>query len=1765
MWKKIFAAFTVLSLVLLFLTRDKLIEGFVKNYFDDYCLESFGCQMQFKNGQHLKHQFTLEHPAIATLEKLQEGGISFSANKISIGYTFQWLRLCLDLDVRIENPVVALKNDADIKLLAERFWQGTTILPLRPSVTVTGGIVNFHDFSDPVEKVDSIYYAVDINLREEEYVNLQLGFADAAFENNALEIALSRNDKTVVDFNAAFRKLDLTTISQMLSPLYRPLKSWQAVKGSLDGALSARRLKGKRFESEGRAFLRNLQVINEDLGLTANLAEVQIDFTRDVDTLNTTVGKLEIVDHFSLVIENENYPIWEIKNVLGGVKIESHDGAKIDLNGECASGENCFDFRIHGDGRYFDEDKKFLKLDLALINQEGGEASAFIVMKQLNDLWNSIDINLKNFGYHEFQFVQGAMSHYSEDWRDVRIHQGLFNASLILHFKELNLHHLKVKKFAASNVLFDYYPLNLNGNVEHAKGFLSVNLGERDILQTLNTELSIDRGMVRIVEDDGEAWQLSNLQTKLVFHDGVIQKSNVRGDFLGLEGNIILDWLSDDEIMKVKFQGMPRNLNAPVPEIFKKGIDAKFSEDLISLTAGFKVKNERLYVEGILEVEDVEQQAQDDIAFGFIIEKIRPELWGKSKSRSAEVEDMQRLTSEVLQLTMPAIASPAFLLNNRWIENEKGISGLILRDGWIYAENLPIEKYVAPFAFQPMDGEEEHPLLMEGIGDFRGIFDHSGLGVLYNVKHLVVENNDFHFEVDTLFCCDEEDEQRNALGYHYTDFSTGQHFGVMPVKHGTYLEKNSGLLFNEVSTKLKFEGKQIHITDLETYCSGIHFAGNININCDYTEPGYFDVEIIADTMNGKVSQLQNLFSHFEKPSLFTEFPMEGDLHFRDKGAYLLCNVRPDETKMQMRFQASLSDGFVALRPLDVSIQELGMHIDYNQKMNTLMMDEILGTILVGRGNAVDEYMLSGDKITFTDFENNISEFDLWVGDKKRDIIRVAGTSKKLDDDEQTLNTIQFELDRKKTHFGDVYPSVFSFSLSDWSKIIDFKLDFNFRLYTLFKDLQRVSRSGIFFFPVDLLEEFNNLKEAYGDFSVKLSYDQNTASFRYGFEGKNIEFLSHSFDIFQLTGKVRDRTWAIDQLRLDDISVAAEVMRLTDSWRVNFLGLRRGESLLLGLDGDYSDQTKHFDANINLLEIDLNHLLEWPQLHAFATKNNPKGNMRGKGKLQVVRTPSSGAWVCDTSLSASLYDLKLRGVTFADASDLSCHLISDRGITLRNITTAMLSSDKVNTQVPMHIDKIDYDINNDELDVEKVHFSVLHKDLNWFAENLQKAMPDDISDRTVEIISSIKDDGVLLTTVSMNQMGDRSFFKMTLDDGTYRFSDNLHKIRNFTLTHTEGEFSAQMEYLYQQRPLLMHVFSEDPDIDYGTIVLADKVQEPSVSTPPNIVIQWVVDPVKGFTVREAKGGISGLELHVQHDSKERLDPHYHQLRGWASISIPAALNLCDDEFIQNCNNNKIGGYYTFKGKWSISKDKKVDSHFFGDLQGQDFVMKGYQFDKLYAQFNYSTKKVIFKDLEVNDSSCHMNIPALTLTYWKDDQWWFHLPELQISNFRPGALRDTELKNQSSSKTLVINKINVSDIKGKLSESETWIGKGMLKFSNPPKNSLQNTIFAIPHEIITRIGLNPAVLTPVTGSVYFDIKSGKVVFTKFKDVYSESRASKFYLPSSSLDSYVDFDGNIFVQVKMKQYNLLFKLAELFTFNVKGTLEKPVYMIQKQEDSR
>ena len=91
----------------------------------------------------------------------------------------------------------------------------------------------------------------------------------------------------------------------------------------------------------------------------------------------------------------------------------------------------------------------------------------------------------------------------------------------------------------------------------------------------------------------------------------------------------------------------------------------------------------------------------------------------------------------------------------------------------------------------------------------------------------------------------------------------------------------------------------------------------------------------------------------------------------------------------------------------------------------------------------------------------------------------------------------------------------------------------------------------------------------------------------------------------------------------------------------------------------------------------------------------------------------------------------------------------------------------------------------------------------------------------------------------------------------------------------------------------------------------------------------------------------------------------------------------------------------------------------------------------------------------------------------------------------------------------------------------------------------------------MGLDLELLIPVAGNLDFEIRNKKFVITGMHDLYSENQRSKFF---SVGEPYMDFEGNLNIDVKMKQY-VLFKITEKFVLSITGNIQKPEIKLMKK----
>ena len=851
---------------------------------------------------------------------------------------------------------------------------------------------------------------------------------------------------------------------------------------------------------------------------------------------------------------------------------------------------------------------------------------------------------------------------------------------------------------------------------------------------------------------------------------------------------------------------------------------------------------------------------------------------------------------------------------------------------------------------------------------------------------------------------------------------------------------------------------------------------------------------------------------------------------------------------------------------DVALHELSMNFEYDHDANTLDFADIQGTLLVGKPDHVEEYSLAGDHVRFVDYVHNKGEFDVWVGDKKRDVLRLVGktipVTSKTDGE-----YVEFILNHDLTHFGDVHPSKFHLIMKNWSEIDTFRLDLDFSLSTLLHDLQRFSRTGLFFLSRGLLKEINDIKTAGGEFKLELQYDDRATLFTYNATGEDVSIGSHQFQRCLLSGKKKDRTWAIDQLQLDDLSFAADILRTENSWKFNFLGIRGGQSFLMGLEGEYLEGRNDFDAKVNLLEVNLEHLDEWNGLKEFTNEFHPKGELRATGQMHLDISEGPSKWRGEAVLNASLSDWEIKGLAFKDVENASWHITSDRGMTFRQINSSLLTGLKGTSLANLKLDKADYDFTNKEFLLEGLHFNASANNLEKISAKLQKAFTDAVNPKVAAIVRGSKKEGNLEGSFNLEAAPSRHSFHLSLKEGNYHFLDKDHDISNFILDYSPLEFKMLTLYRFQRHQFWLMMRSNASDLDHGELFLSDyhPDKQPSHGYVQPLSVSWKIDPQYGFWIQKADGHLAGLEVHLAHDQQAPMDKESINLAGEIKVDMHKAGVLLSEEMAKKAESWQIGSGYTLKGKWAwrngAANDPLGAIGFQGLLSGTDYEFKGYQFREMSAQVDYKPGSLHIGNMRVNDMAGVFQIENAHVTKHPKGNWQIEIPAITINELRPSFLRDAGTPPPHAGKPLIVQQVDIEGVQGVLGDELSLTGGGKLSFLNPKKKNIQNPLFAIPAEILTRIGLDLSVLNPVTGTIFFELNNGKIHLTKFKDMYSEGKMSKFYLADTSTPSYVDFNGNLYMQVRMKQYNLVFKLAELFTVTIQGTLKKPTYSLQKQ----
>ncbi len=1683
------------GLILVLIFHQPIITSLASWFLRAYSNSKWGKPLEYEQLQWNGHQLVLLHPQF-------KNDISFAAERMILGFHFNWRKRHLSIDVEIEQPhwhmatpLSSRWNNWEKLLKQEKKWIKTS-----SNLHIRTALFSWISEDSNLHKLH-----FDLETNSQEGGAIQVYFDPQNHNSNYLILnALSK--LKAMEIKCSCQQVDCFSLFALTKFLGIDSTPWLITSGKLQGQLTALFPGIKRPHLEGELMIEQLAFCQREKALEGKIEQARLKLEKNSiayessDPVPTFIGQIDILKPASFAYYYAA-PSWSIDQIEGSIQLNSLETAFINLNAKGGNADHFSNWKLQGEANL--NAQRSLNLNLTLFCASIGkpEGKIHLSFQQPQRGYKHAEIQLEKVSYGECGFLQTLLATFWPKLEQFKLEQGELNALVEATVTDRGVRELQIKQFEASHLCSKFKRWNAICYFNQIKGHGKIDLGNQDFWQSIDAGLHLEDGNIQF---DGMSPHvpMNDIQAHLIIQNGCIDHSLVTLQLAGLKGKMDVEWGKHKQLLTFKLDGVVQDLASFLPKALQGGLRQHFYDNRLMVLANIKRQNQQIELGGTFHIERADTHQMDLIHFGCELKKM-----GKDANFK------------------------------------------LVPSGWFYAHHLPLEKFLSPFIFR------NGVLCMKGEGEFKGSFDDQQVTIKYDAENLKLENENLLIEVKQLH----SPIPGQLVGSHQIDLNSYSHQGALPIQQASYFEKNTGLIFQDIQGLVAFKDQVIRILPVETYCNGVYFAGALEFDYSDPAPGVFDLKVHCPTFSGKVSQIQHLLAHLEQPSLLNKIPLEGEILAKEEGIILDFNFVPKDYTLRGNIKGAVVDGSLPFESADMALKGIYMDVDYHHQPQLLEFSDIQGTLLVGKPRRVEEYLFTGQHIRLHHLSKPDIELDIAVNDHEKELLRLVGYTR-----EEEPNLSYLYLDQTLSHVSCIYPHVWKCCLKDWSHIEQFEFRSQFSLAVLLQDLKRFRQTGLLFLSHSLIDKMTQFLPIEGQGSCVIqSYPDQ--SYTYQLEGLHITRDASSEHHALLKGSKQDKKWIIEQLQWDDLTAYAELQQTTDKWKIPFLGLNDGQTLLLGLEGDFNPDEAVLRAKLNFCDINLAKVDRYEALQAFTKKWWPKGYLKATGNIEWAILPVDLWEGLKVSLQAEVENLAFRDYSLKGLRPFQIDIQGKRSFCLQNARFAFFPK---NDQAYIDLKQLDYQFSQNYFDDLQFAFQIPSHDLQEIGESLYHHFPEFLDDSLKENLINLKPQGYLRGIFAIDHRNPiQRSFKLILDDGVYQFKKREYNLKQAEFQKIADELRFTAISQYERCPLQILIQTKWPTCQKGLCTLSS-YNGSKLHSPP-LVIKWENQPQRGLVIRSMKGEFIGCSFLLTEDKESTLDNRWIALQGQMTFDFNRLCPLLTSEMAEMIQKLKIGSAYCFNGNlWANAElgDTLLETlSLKGNLTSHEAILKGYQVQTLQTDVQYVPGRLDLQNFLIRDPAGSLKAAHLIATWDRNkDRWTLFIPRFSVKNLRLNLLRDTESSHVETSpklRSLVVKRLDVQNFSGELSHVDTWQAEGSLHFLNPSRKTPFHPLLAIPAEIILRLGLDPQVLNPITGMIYFNLQGDRFYLTRFKDVYSEGRGSKFYLAQTPTPSWMDFNGNLHVQVRMKQYNLIFKIAELFTVSIQGNIKRPRYSLQKQ----
>lgn len=1702
--------FTVAILLLCFLglslfsLRQELILTFARWQITKFCQEKLSAPLKYS-----KLHFEKGIIVIEDLELQQTNSNSqsnFQSPRLEISFSVHPLKGKIKTHAELIDPQIHV-----LKTAKGNFFPNFE-LPSKSQLTtlhVSNGRLIFSNPEAAFEEVCKFSFTMDPKRSR-----LNLSFNDEI--QNGFRLVYHRKSSLL---NFTFENLNLHRSYRLIEEIFpKDSQKLYVSDGLVAGNLS---IYPKEIYAEGELSLKNILLSDKQQKYLAAANDVFIEFHKAKTASSQVIDKSPLPQFIEAILKNcegqvqigqesflshlQNDKVqWEIRNVTSRLDFSLQRGLQGLFQGIINRKQHFSPIIFDLSSNMESNGHRSFQAQVDILTDARQSASMRFSFQHQAGERELAKIDLQHVSKQESSLFRDLALPFFPQANDIEILGGNVDANLEIVFENGKAQELFLKNFFAKDLYLQGF--STKAFVNKAEASAKIDLISPRPLSTLQGQFDIFDGHLESLKTEYRQWPLQKIKGRLSFVEGMLEKSLMEAQAGGIKTKFLVDWFNSKKIVEGKIQGEIRDLEKILNEYFDLQNLHAFWDDQFELNFDLGREKSGLDLDGLLKIGQKEKP--QELKFQAKVEK--------STQTEQERQEHQWLiiAHRVLQEFENSATSLGLAMASDWLQKEIGINGLLIRDGHFQANDLSLKKYLLPFIFPNQNID------LEGHANIEGSFDHKKISISYLPKNLKIENSAFRIE-------NGQEEPEKAS--HFFDLTRQEHFGYLNLKGASYLEKKTQTLFEDISGVGYLNSDTIVINKISASSSKLLFKGQVRV--DLRDPEQIDIDIETDSVSGKVPDLQQFLKAFANHP-FYELPLSGRIYSGPKDCKLHFSIKDKQVQFDSSIYGSVEKGSYQLSP--VELKDLNFNFRYLHEQNALIIEELNG--FYKSLHASEALTLSSPKIEIWKLNQPKVYFDLLFQEKDENVARIAGQI--YSEEDSRFQSVSF--DNKLCQIGQIRPNIDHCKLKNWSEIQSLHAYPLIRLSQFYQDCKRLLDTGLFPIRTGHIQSYSDHK-LYGQAEAKILYDREEGC-KFSAIGEDLILNQNKIEHFFLSGEKIKEQWKIEQVKVDELNMSAELSQKEKSWDVDFLSLSYGKSLVVKMNGSY--QKQELQGELELFESNLEHLDEFSYLQGIKSLWQAKGIVSANGRFHTYYSTDKSRWLVDAELNSSFRNLNLQGVLFENKNNIACNYSTEKGLEAKGLDLSINIDQTPSEKTLLQLDS--FRIHNETYVLDGLHFSLTPKPFKIISSILEKILPSQ-GDEYLKISQFMRDakgEEALSGRLDLELSPKESRVLIDFEDGVYKFSGKDHLLQNLSVQREPGIIRLRARYGEQGKWIL----AQSSNLNEGSL----HIYENEISDPKPLKILWKRDQSNNFFIQKAEGFFSGLQFQLKQAQKNKT------LVGKIAVDFEKASNLLDPNLKKKAQTLALGQGYELVGQFHIPSIDMGAISFEGKLQGKQFQIMRKNIDQLFARISYDQKQLIIQDMEVNDPAFNFFCKDIKAVRDRED-WQVYCPLLEVKSLKPHLLRG---KKASESKAITVKYAELRDIHGKLNQPLTYSGKGQLYFHNPAKKNLFHILFAIPNDLIARIGLDLNVLTPVMGTIDYELNGDKIFLTRFTDVYSDGQRSKFFLSKESGQSYVDLSGKLNIKIKMKQYNIIFKIAELFTISILGNLEKPVYTLQKQE---